>query len=420
MRERNRRRPVSPPQRVKNRSVKRQPMRGTTAVSSTSPRYNSRHTGNSLVSNREIRKMFSRKGTVDYPFLTVVCVLLAFGLMMLFSASTARAYSNFGDSLWYFKKQLGGLLIGTLGMYVMSIFDYKRIAKCSIAILVLSLVLLGMVLVPGLGTTAGGATRWLFGFQPSEVAKIAVIIFFASSLVTYQDNLGHFVKGFLPYIGVLGLFVLLLAAEPHFSCIVLISCTAMLILFVGGAKIKNFFYIGIPALVGACAMVFTSEYRLARVMSFLNPFADAAGDGWQIVQSLYAIGSGGIFGVGLGQSRQKYMSLPEPQNDFIFSVLAEELGLLGAIIVIGLFIYLAFRGIKIAAKAPDLFGTLLVTGIIGIVAFQALINIAVVTSSIPVTGMPLPFFSFGSTALTITMTEMGIVLNVSRQSQKIT
>ena len=156
---------------------------------------------------------------------------------------------------------------------------------------------------------------------------------------------------------------------------------------------------------------------MARITAFLNPFADKQGDGWQIVQSLYAIGSGGLFGVGLGKSRQKYLSLPEPQNDFIFSVLAEELGLLGAILLIVLFLFLIVRGIKIASKSPDLFGKLLVTGIIGIVAFQAIINIAVVTSSIPVTGMPLPFFSFGSTALSITMAEMGIVLNVSRQAQ---
>lgn len=355
-------------------------------------------------------------GAVDYPFLIAVCTLLAFGLLMLFSASNARAYSSFGDSLWYFKRQLMGVILGGAAMYGLSRINYRRIdGKIALLLLFGSIFLLVLVIIPGVGTTTNGATRWLFGFQPSETAKLAIIVFFAHSLSKNQQNLKYFGKGFLPYIGILLIYIVLLALEPHFSCIILITFSSMLILFVAGAKIKHFLMIGIPGAIGAVAMVLVEPYRLARVTSFLNPFADARGDGWQIVQSLYAIGSGGLFGVGLGKSRQKYLSLPEPQNDFIFSVLAEELGLVGAILVIGLFIFLIIRGIKIAAKAPDLFGTLLVTGIIGIVAFQALINIAVVTSSIPVTGMPLPFFSYGSSALIITMAEMGIVLNVSRQ-----
>ncbi|MBE5039961.1 putative lipid II flippase FtsW [Oscillospiraceae bacterium DSM 107454] len=355
-------------------------------------------------------------GDVDYPFLMAVILLLAFGLVMLFSAGSAKAFSNFGDSLWYFKKQLFGAVLGVVGMIVLARFDYHRLGKFSFGLLLLSGILLVMVLIPGLGTTTNGSTRWLFGFQPSEIAKFAVILFFAFSLSKNQKMLPDFLRGFCPYLAVLGVFVILLALEPHFSCIVLMGLSSCLILYVAGAKIKHFLIVGFPAVIGAVFMVVKEPYRMARVVSFLDPFADAQGDGWQIVQSLYAIGSGGIFGVGLGQSRQKYQSLPEPHNDFIFSVLAEELGLLGAIILIALFIFLIVRGIKIAAKAPDLFGTLLVTGIVGIVAFQALINIAVVTSSVPVTGMPLPFFSYGSTALCITMAEMGIVLNVSRQS----
>ena len=356
------------------------------------------------------------KGDIDYPFLMAVGLLMAFGLIMLFSAGSARAFSNFGDSLWYFKKQIGGVVVGTVGMFILSKFDYHRLGKLSFGLLAFSGLLLVLVIIPGIGTTRNGATRWLFGFQPSEIAKFAVILFFAFSLSKNQKALPDFLHGFCPYLLVLGIFVLLLALEPHFSCIVLMGLSSFLVLFVAGAKIKHFLIVGAPAVVGAVFMIIKEPYRMARVVSFLDPFADAQGDGWQIVQSLYAIGSGGIFGVGLGQSRQKYQSLPEPQNDFIFSVLAEELGLLGAIILVVLFIFLIVRGIKIAGKAPDMFGTLLVTGIVGIVAFQALINIAVVTSSIPVTGMPLPFFSFGSTALSITMAEMGIVLNVSRQS----
>ncbi len=357
-------------------------------------------------------------GNVDYPFLIAVCTLLAFGLLMLFSASNARALASFGNVLWYFKRQVVGAILGAITMYVLSRTDYHKLnGNIMLIILGVSIFLLILVLIPGVGTTTNGATRWLFGFQPSEVAKFAIIVFFSYSLSKNQESLNDFKTGFLPYIGVLLVFIALLALEPHFSCIILITFSSMLILFVAGAKIKHFVMIAVPGVIGAILMIALEPYRLARVTSFLDPFSDAQGSGWQIVQSLYAIGSGGIFGVGLGRSRQKYLSLPEPQNDFIFSVLAEELGLFGAILVIGLFIFLVIRGIKIAAKAPDLFGTLLVTGVIGIVAFQALINIAVVTSSIPVTGMPLPFFSYGSSALIMTMAEMGIVLNVSRQSE---
>ncbi len=359
------------------------------------------------------------EGELDYPFLLAVGLLLAFGLVMLFSAGSARAFSNFGDSLWYFKQQLRGVFIGGVLMYALSKYDYHRLGRWAAMVLLGSAFLLLLVIIPGVGTTRNGATRWLFGFQPSEAAKFAIILFFSFSLSRNQKMLPDFLRGFCPYLGVLAVFVLLLALEPHFSCIILIGLTSCLILFVAGAKIKHFVIVGIPAFVGAVMMVVMEPYRLARITAFMNPFADKQGDGWQIVQSLYAIGSGGIFGVGLGQSRQKYQSLPEPQNDFIYSVLAEELGLLGAVLLILLFVFLIYRGIKIAAKAPDLFGTLLVTGIVGIVGLQALINIAVVTSSIPVTGMPLPFFSFGSTALIITMAEMGIVLNVSRQTKNL-
>ncbi len=356
---------------------------------------------------------------MDYPFLLAVGLLLAFGLVMLFSAGSARAFVNFGDSLWYFKKQVRGVVIGAALMFFLSKVDYHYWGKWAFATLVGSVFLLFLVIIPGVGTTQNGATRWLFGFQPSELAKFAIILFFSFSLSKNQELLPDFLRGFCPYLIVLAIFVGLLALEPHFSCIVLIGLTGVLILFVAGAKIKHFVWVGLAALPLAVLAIIKEPYRMARILSFADPFADKQGDGWQIVQSLYAIGSGGVFGLGLGKSRQKYLSLPEPQNDFIYSVLAEELGLVGAMIVILLFLFLIIRGIKIAAKAPDLFGTLLVTGIVGIVAFQALINIAVVTATIPVTGMPLPFFSFGSTALIVTMAEMGIVLNVSRQTRSL-
>ena len=379
---------------------------------------NKRKSGTQNV-NSFIKYLRSVKGTPDYFFLAIVIILLAYGIIMLFSAGSAKAYSDYGDVLHFVKNQLLGIGIGAVGMYLASKVDYHIYGGKIAELLYGGCTVLLILVVVGLGTTVNGATRWLFGFQPSEIAKIAIIILFSYKLSqpSWQKNLKKFKKGFLPYLVLLGIYVILLALEPHFSCIILIGLTAMLLLFVAGAPLKYFIEIAVPAIIGIVVLIMIEPYRMARVMTFFDPFADMQGSGWQIAQSLYAIGSGGIFGVGLGQSRQKFLSLPEPHNDFIFSVLSEELGLIGATLLIILFILLLVRGIKIAAKAPDMFGMLLVVGIVGIVTLQALINIAVVTASIPVTGMPLPFFSYGSTALSITMTEMGIVLNVSRQSK---
>lgn len=387
-----------------------------TAVKRTST--NKRKGGTQNV-NSFIKYLRSVKGTPDYFFLAIVIILLAYGIMMLFSAGSAKAYSDYGDVLYFVKNQLLGIGMGAVGMYLASKIDYHIYGGKIAELLYGGCTVLLILVVVGLGTTVNGATRWLFGFQPSEIAKIAIIILFSYKLSqpSGQKNLKKFKKGFLPYLVLLGIYVILLALEPHFSCIILIGLTAMLLLFVAGAPLKYFIEIAVPAVIGIVVLIMIEPYRMARVMTFFDPFADMQGSGWQIAQSLYAIGSGGIFGVGLGQSRQKFLSLPEPHNDFIFSVLSEELGLIGATLLIILFILLLVRGIKIAAKAPDMFGMLLVVGIVGIVTLQALINIAVVTASIPVTGMPLPFFSYGSTALSITMTEMGIVLNVSRQSK---
>lgn len=366
------------------------------------------------------KKMFGLRvseGETDHYFLLVVGLLLAFGLIMLFSAGSARAFANFGDSLWYIKSQIVGAILGGGAMFVTSKVDYHEWGRWATVALFGSAFLLLLVIIPGVGTTTNGATRWLFGFQPSEIAKVAIILFYALSLTKNHKLLNNFIWGFIPYMLILLVFVILLGLEPHFSCILLIGFTAVVLLFAAGIKLRYFVIAGIPALIGLIIYAVSDTYRIARFISFADPFADKQGDGWQVVQSLYAIGSGGIFGVGLGQSRQKYQSLPEPQNDFIFSVLAEELGLVGAVILILLFGFLVYRGAQIAMKAPDMFGSLLVTGIISIVGVQALLNIAVVTASVPATGMPLPFFSFGSTALVITMAEMGIVLNVSRQSK---
>ncbi len=361
--------------------------------------------------------------SVDIQFLAAIYVLLSFGLIMVLSASSPIAFASSAtnnDSFYYFKKQLMWAILGSVGMFITANYDYKKLKNWAFPALAFSVVLLLLVLVPGIGRKINDARRWIYigpiNFQPSEVAKITTIIFFSYSLSKNYKELSNF-SVFIMYIAIIGVMALVIMMEPHFSCTMLIAATACVLLLVAGAKISHFAILGCCALPAVILMIAKAPYRLARVVTFLDPFKDIQGDGWQIVQSLYAIGSGGIFGAGLGQSRQKYMNIPEPQNDFIFSILAEEFGLIGAILVSLMFIFLIVRGIKIALNAPDMFGTLLATGIVAMIAIQAIVNIAVVTSSMPVTGMPLPFFSYGGTALAITMAEMGIVLNISRHKK---
>ncbi|MDR1391795.1 MAG: putative lipid II flippase FtsW [Clostridiales bacterium] len=362
---------------------------------------------------------------VDYIFLTTILILLAIGLVMVFSSSSPTAFANKTtnhDSFYYLKKQFVWAIIGLLSMFSVSNYNYKNIGKKSILFVFVSLVLLVMVTI--IGTEVNGAKRWLgftssFGFQPSEFAKIAILIFFSYSLSKNKDNLKYFWKGLVPYLVIVGIFAALLLLEPHFSCTLLIASTAISVLYIAGARVSHFLILSAPILIGISGIIIFSPYRRDRLFAFLDPFSDPLGKGYQIIQSLYAIGSGGIFGLGLGQSRQKYLYLPEPQNDFIFSILCEELGLVGSTLVIFLFIILIWRGFRIASKTPDLFGSLLACGITTLIAIQTFTNIAVVTSSIPATGMPLPFFSYGGTALVFTLSSMGIILNISRNIKNV-
>lgn len=353
----------------------------------------------------------------DYQFLFVTLILAAFGLIMLYSASSSRAYATTGDSLTFVKGQLMGILTGLIAMFACAKINYHILVKFSPFMYIGCLFLLVLVLLPGVGTTTNGATRWLFGFQPSELMKFGIILFMAYYLDRNKKHLDKFFRGFCPCLLIVGMAAVLLMLEPHFSATILVLFTTLVMMFVAGGKIRHFVYIGVCVIAMGVILIMMEPYRLQRITSFLNPFADKQGAGWQIVQSLYAIGSGGIFGVGFGKSRQKYMSLPEPHNDFIFSVIAEELGWVGAIIVIVLFAYLVYRGIKIAYKAPDMIGRTIVIGVVAIIGIQALINIGVVTATLPVTGMPLPFFSYGGTAMTFTLAEIGLVLNVSKQER---
>jgi cell division protein FtsW len=356
------------------------------------------------------------KGAFDFGFFIIVMILLSSGLIMVFSASSATAFYNFDDSYYFVKKQLLWAGIGLISMFFMANIDYKLLKKFSVLALVISAALLVAVLI--LGTEINGAKRWLgFGgltIQPSEVAKLAIIIFFSARLSNPKNEIKKFRKGLMPYLIVLAVIMGLVILEPHLSGTVVIFSVGIILLFIAGARIMHFLLLALPIIPAFLFAVLTSEYRWKRVTAFMDPWKDKMGDGWQIIQSLYAIGSGGLFGLGLGRSRQKFLYIPEPQNDFIFSIICEELGFIGAAFVIILFLILIWRGIKIAINAPDTFGSLLAIGFTSLIAVQVLINVAVVTSSMPVTGMPLPFFSAGGSSLLFIMTGMGIVLSVSR------
>lgn len=356
-----------------------------------------------------------KKTAFDMGYMITVIVLLVLGLVMVFSASYPSAYYQFGNGFYFIHKQLQWAALGVVAMLFTANFNYHKYAKLAFPLLLVSIVLL--LAVPFVGVTVKGAKRWLgignLTFQPSEVAKLAIIIFFAQSLSMHKDKIKKFGE-LVKYWAILGLFFALLLLQPHMSVCIIIGLTACILLLVGGARMRYFVYASIPVFVGGVAAVVMEPYRLKRLVSFIDPFQDKLGDGWQIIQSLYAIGSGGLFGLGFGNSRQKFMYVSEPQNDFIFSIICEELGLIGALVVLALFAVLIWRGIKIAINAPDTFGALLVVGITALVGVQVVMNIAVVTSSIPTTGIPLPFFSAGGSALVFLMAAMGIVLNVSR------
>ncbi len=362
-----------------------------------------------------------RKRDVNYTFFVMVLTLLAFGIIMVFSASSPIAHYNNQDAMFYFRRQLIFGLFGLFFMSIVSRMNYKVWYKWYIGIGVVTLVLL--FLVPVIGVEVNGAKRWLklgpISIQPSEIAKVSMVIIMSRLLTDYGHNIKNFFKGFCLMMVVPATLGIIVFLEDHLSGSIIIILVGVVLAYVAGARFKQIALtgigVGVPVAIGAVAV---APYRVARVMSFLDPFADARGAGWQVVQSLYAIGSGGLFGVGLGQSREKYLYLPEPHTDFIFSVICEELGFLGALLVIVMFAILIVTGYKIALNAPDKFSSLLVTGIVTLIALQVIFNIAVVTSAMPCTGITLPFFSYGGSSLVINLVEMGIVLNVSRYTNK--
>lgn len=359
------------------------------------------------------------RGKMDFPLLVSIILLLCIGIIMVSSASSYSALSKYDDSNFFLVKQLGFAIVGFIAMIVISTIDYKKYKKVSYLFYGLTLILMILVLTP-LGVSVNGAKRWLgigdfFRFQPSEIMKIALVLATATYVSCNYKKLNSWKGYIVPAIFLLAVGVVMYL-QDHLSGMIVMIVASVSIIFSSGIKLK--WKVIVPIMIVGIALVgvflFSDEYRLSRVTAFLHPEEDIRGTNWQAAQSLYALGSGEIFGLGLGQSRQKYLWLPEAQNDFIFSVLGEEFGLIGSVSVILIFLFFIYRGFRIAITCKELYGSMLAAGIVSVFALQIFVNIAVVTSSMPVTGMPLPFFSYGGTALFINLCTMGILLNISR------
>ena len=360
------------------------------------------------------------RGSIDMPFLILVFCLLGFGLVMVCSASYVSAYYNHGDSFYFIKRQgiwaIGGIIV----MFVLSVFDYRWFRKKLPWIMGIAFVMIVIVLIPHVGIERNGARRWLgFGplqFQPSEVAKFAIIVYLSSYISANYNKMKKFRQGLLPALGVLVLFTGIVAVETHISGAILILGVGVTMLFIGGTSIKTMLGFAGAGAGGIGILIFFTDYATRRLEAWLHPEADPKAKGFQILQSLYAISSGGLLGLGLGQSRQKHLYIPEPQNDYIFSIVCEELGFIGALVVILLFALLIWRGFTIAFRAKDKFSCMMAVGITSHVALQTIFNIGVVSKVFPSTGIGLPFFSYGGTALLMLMAEMGILLSISRNT----
>lgn len=348
-------------------------------------------------------------------------LILAIGVIMVYSASAILAFHDFGDSFYYLKRQLIFAVLGVAAMIITMHTDYhvwRRVANIG---LIVCFLLLVIVLIPGIGVERGGARSWLgiasFGIQPSEFMKMAMIVFMARVLSEPESRITSFNRGLLPMLLILGLAFGMIMLQPDLGTGAVLLGATLMVIYTAGAKLSHLAWLGVVGLAGFAGLIAAAPYRLQRITSFLDPWQDPLGAGYQIIQSLYAIGPGGLVGLGLGMSRQKYSYLPEPQTDFIFSIIAEELGFIGAATVLLLFLLLIWRGMRTAITAPDSFGSLLATGIVGMIAVQVIINIAVVTGMMPVTGITLPLISAGGSSLTLMLTAIGILLNISRYAR---
>ncbi len=350
--------------------------------------------------------------------LLVTVILLCFGTVMIYSASAVFAYEKMGDSAYYLKKHLLYLLLGLAAATLMLSIDYNKLRNYTKPILLFSAFLIMLVLVPGIGKQISGARRWFnvagFSLQPSELVKFAMVLYFADVLSRKQPKIGSFIHGFLPPALALAVCSGLILLQPDLGSAILVGMVCFIMFFVSGIRLEYLFSVILGSLPIFYAMVFNVAYRRKRILAFLCPWSDPAGTGFQIIQSFIALGSGGLLGVGLGQSRQKLFYLPQSHTDFIFSIIGEELGLVGTLGVIALFMAFLWYGSKIALKAKDLFGQLLAIGILLMIGLQALINIGVATGTIPTKGLPLPFISYGGTSLVCDMAAVGLLLNIAK------
>ncbi|PLR84119.1 stage V sporulation protein E [Bacillus canaveralius] len=365
--------------------------------------------------------MPSKKTTPDLILIIVTFTLLAVGLIMVYSSSAVQADFRFKDSFFFAKRQMLFAGVGIIAMFFIMNIDYWAWKTWAKVIIIICFVLLLVVLIPGIGNERNGSRSWIgvgaFSIQPSEFMKLAMIVFLAKFLSERQKLITSFKKGLVPSLSLVFTAFALIMLQPDLGTGTVMVGTCVVMIFIAGAQISHFIGLGLIGVAGFVGLVLSAPYRMQRITSFLDPWADPRGTGFQIIQSLYAIGPGGLFGLGLGESRQKFFYLPEPQTDFIFAILAEELGFIGGSFVLLLFSLLLWRGIRISLGAPDLYGSFLALGIIAMIAIQVMINIGVVTGLMPVTGITLPFLSYGGSSLTLMLMAIGVLLNISRHAR---
>lgn len=345
-------------------------------------------------------------------------ILSTFGLIMIYSASSVWAMYKYANEYKFLITQGVFLIVGIILVEILSKIDYHIYKKYATSILFLCILLLILVLIPGIGKVRNGSRSWFgiggFGIQPSEIAKVGLIIFTSKYLSKNERDMKSIKRGIIPILSIITFVFSLIILEPDFGTAMVLTLTLITMIFVSDAKISFFASMGIIGILGVVALILIAPYRMARITSFLNPWVDPLGSGFQIIQSLYAIGPGGLLGMGFMKSRQKYFYLPEPQTDFIFSIISEEFGFLGVIIVTSLFFVMFYLSLKVFFKTRDLFGKYLAFGLSFGIILQALLNLSVVTGLVPVTGVTLPFLSYGGSSLLVSMTSIGIILSIEK------
>lgn len=366
---------------------------------------------------KKVLKTFNKNAI----FIVLITIMLClFGVVMIYSASCFNAKQNFGFSTYFVNKQLIGFLIGLVAMFLMFKLDYHFLLKLYIPALIIGILLLIIVLIPGVGVSNYGARRWIgfgaFSFQASEVSKFCFIVFCAGYMAKNKDKMTTFL-GAMPVLCAGLVMCILIMLEPNMSITICVALVTAVMLLVGGIRLKHIAFLSVPAACAVPLLIILEPYRLKRLFAFIDPWASPQGEGFQLIQSLYALGAGNLFGVGLFNSQQKYAFLPFSESDFIFSIIGEELGFVGALLVLLLFGALIYLGFKVSINSKDRFGCYLGVGITSILAVQVLLNVAVVTGAVPPTGLPLPFISAGSTSLVVFMSAIGVILNINKQSK---